>query len=41
VKIVKAFYNWGCQLDPERPPVRNSASYHDAYESVPVILRDL
>ena len=41
VKIVRAFYDWGCRLDPERPPVRNTESYHDAYESVPVILSTL
>ena len=40
VKIVKAFYARGCELDPDRPPKRNTASYHDAYESVPIILTE-
>jgi len=41
LKIVKTLYAYGCELDPENPPKRWTASYHDAYESVPVILRDL
>ena len=41
LKIVKTFYGLGCALDPENPPKRWTASYHDAYASLPVILRDL
>ena len=41
LKIVKTFYGLGCALDPENPPRRWAASYHDAYASLPVILRDL
>lgn len=38
VRILSAVFAMGCELDPERPPVRNTASYHDTYESVPIIL---
>jgi hypothetical protein len=41
LKIVKTFYAHGCELDPARPPQRRTASHHDAYDSVPVILREL
>jgi cytochrome P450 len=39
VRILSAFFAMGCELDPEHMPVANTASYHDTYESVPIILR--
>lgn len=41
VKIMKALYDLGCDLDPDRPPRRLEGSMHDSYESVPVILRNV
>ena len=41
VKIVKALYGYGVELDPANPPKRMTTSYHDAYSSVPIILRKL
>lgn len=41
VKILKIFYGKGLELDPQNPPKRVSISRHDAYESVPIILRNL
>jgi cytochrome P450 len=41
VKILKTLYAYGVELDPDDPPKRMEASYHDAYSSVPIILRKL
>jgi cytochrome P450 len=41
VKLLKRLYESGIELDPARPAKRTEASYHDAYATVPVILRDL
>ena len=41
VKILKMLYSRGMELDPANPPKRTTLSYHDAYESVPIILRKL
>ena len=41
VRIVKTLYDLGAELDPENPPRRMSVSYHDTFESVPIILRHL
>jgi hypothetical protein len=41
VKILKMLHSYGVDLDPENPPKRTSTSYHDAYESVPIILHKL
>lgn len=41
VKILKKLYGYGMELDPDSPPRRNTYSYHDHYETVPVILRGL
>lgn len=41
VRIVRTLFSLGAELDPERPPRRTTASYHDAFESVPVVLRRL
>jgi cytochrome P450 len=39
VRILKAMYELGAELDPDNPPQRPKDSMHDTYESVPVILR--
>ncbi|WP_197029436.1 cytochrome P450 [Paracoccus pantotrophus] len=41
IKILKVLYAKGVELDPEDPPRRMSTSFHDTFESVPVILRRL
>lgn len=41
VKILRALYACGAELDPEQPPQRTTLSFHDLYESMPVILRKL
>jgi cytochrome P450 len=41
VRIVKTLYDLGAELDPDNPVLRNTASYHDTFESVPVILRKM
>ena len=41
VRIVKTLYDLGAELDLENPPKRISVSYHDTFESVPIILRHL
>jgi len=39
VRLMKALYSLGAELDPLHPPQRPRESLHDTYESVPVILR--
>ena len=39
VRLLRALYAAGIELDGE--PQRNASSYHDAYASMPVILRNL
>ena len=39
VKILKSLYARGMSLDPARPPKRIASSFHDSYESVPIVLR--
>lgn len=41
VKIARMMLEHGCRLDPDRPPVATSASFHDAFESVYVIFDNL
>jgi cytochrome P450 len=41
VKILKVLYAYGVELDPDRRPRRTTVSYHDAYSTVPIILRKL
>lgn len=41
VRIMKALYDLGAELDPQSPPRRPADSLHDTYESVPLILRGL
>ena len=41
VKIVRTLYAHGVELDPDNPPKLITATYHDAYESVPIVLRNL
>jgi cytochrome P450 len=41
IRILKAFYDAGIQLDPHDPPERNAASYHDSYQRFPVIFHSL
>lgn len=38
VRVMKALYELGAELDPANPPKRPHDSLHDTYESVPVIL---
>jgi hypothetical protein len=40
LNIVKMLYAHGCELDIESRPRQWTASYHDAYESVSIILRN-
>lgn len=39
VSILRALYERGCVLDPDRPLVRNRESFHDTFESVPIVLQ--
>ncbi|MBM9465696.1 cytochrome P450 [Nakamurella leprariae] len=39
VKILRALYERGIELDPDRAPQRNRNSVEDAYSSVPVLFR--
>ncbi len=39
VRMLRALYAAGLELDPDRPPVRNQREYRGYYESMPVILR--
>lgn len=39
VRVMKALYDLGAELDPANPPRRPAGSLHDSYESVPMILR--
>jgi cytochrome P450 len=41
VKMLKVLYAHGLELDPNDPPKRTAVSYHDAYASMPIILRKL
>ncbi len=41
VGVLKALYSAGATLDPESPPRRNTESFHDAFASMPIILRKL
>ncbi len=41
VRLLRGLFGAGLELDPERPPQRNAASFHDAYASMPIILRKL
>jgi cytochrome P450 len=37
VRILKSLYARGMALDPDRPPVKTRLTFHDAYESMPVV----
>ena len=39
VRILKAMYELGAELDPDNPPRRPEGSLHDTWDSVPMILR--
>lgn len=39
VRVMKALYELGAELDPDNPPKRPDDSLHDCLESVPMILR--
>jgi cytochrome P450 len=39
VTIVRALWDRGLELDPDRPPVRDAGTHYDAYSSVPIRLR--
>jgi cytochrome P450 len=39
VRITRALYRLGAELDPDNPPQRPTDSLHDTYVTVPVILR--
>lgn len=41
IRILRTLYEAGAEMDPAQPPKRVAASYHDAYESFPLILRKL
>lgn len=41
VGVLSALYRAGAELDPAHPPRRNTDSYHDAFASMPIILRKL
>lgn len=41
VRVMLALYELGGELDPAAPPLRPTASLHDTYEAVPMILRKL
>lgn len=39
VRIMKALYDLGAEIDPGNPPARTPQSMHDTYDSVPMVLR--
>jgi cytochrome P450 len=39
VRILRALYEHKCRLDPDSPPVYTTASSHDTFESVPILLQ--
>lgn len=41
VGVLQALYQAGVELDPAQPPRRNTDSYHDAFASMPIVLRNL
>ncbi len=41
VRLMKALYSLGAELDPLHPPQRPRDTMHDTYDSVPVILRNM
>jgi cytochrome P450 len=41
VGVLRAVYEAGATLDPDDPPRRNTDSFHDAFASMPVVLRHL
>ena len=41
VKMLKVLYAHGIELDPNDPPKRTAVTHHDAYGSMPIILRKL
>ena len=41
VKMLKVLYSFGMELDPDDPPKRMATSFHDTYETLPIILRKL
>jgi cytochrome P450 len=38
VRLLLALYDLGAELDPENPPTHPSGTFHDTWESVPVVL---
>ncbi len=38
VRLLKALFERGVELDPETPPVRQSDNLHDSWERVPIVL---
>ncbi|WP_417210531.1 cytochrome P450 [Antarctobacter sp.] len=40
VRVLKAMYELGAELDPDNPPQRPEGSLHDTWDSVPVILKN-
>ncbi len=41
VGVLQALYQAGMAPDPAQPPQRNTASYHDAFASMPIVLHQL
>ena len=41
VGVLRALYQAGATLDPADPPRRNTDSFHDAFASMPIVLRKL
>jgi cytochrome P450 len=39
VRLLKALYELGAEIDPDRPPQRPEGNLHDTWDSVPLILR--
>ncbi|MBF9032694.1 cytochrome P450 [Rhodobacterales bacterium HKCCE2091] len=40
VRLLRAMYELGAELDPDNPPRRPDDNLHDTWESVPVVLRN-
>jgi hypothetical protein len=41
MRVLQALYQAGDALDPDQTPRRNTDSYHDAFASMPIVLRQL
>ena len=40
VRLLKALYEQGAEIDPKRPPQRPEGNLHDTWDSVPIVLRN-